>query len=159
LEENKVAYELIMSEKFNQSYRGKAEWCHWSFKAQMPDQMGTRLIAEQTLNSHIAELEKQGCQILEYRMWEDRSPMWETYYYIEVVATASPIWWTAIILAALAILALIIVYFITKKTGEIVEYVGEKAPATFPLLAIAAIGAFAVAGIFLVKRDKTEEGG
>lgn len=154
-----MAYQLIMDEKFNQSYRGKAEWCHWSFKAQMPDQLGTRLIAEKTLNSHINELKKQGCQILEYRMWEDREPMWETYYYIEVVATASPIVWTPIIVAVLVILALIIVYFITKKTGEIVEYVGETAPATFPLLAIAAIGAITVVGIFLVRRGKTEEGG
>lgn len=154
-----MAWELIMNERFNQDYRGSAEWCHWEFSAKMPDQLGTRAIAERTLNSHIEELEKQGSHILEYRMWEDRAPTWETLYYVEVVATASPIWWTAIILAALAVLALIIVYFITKKTGDIAEYIGETAPAALSLWAIAAIGAVFVTGIYLLKRGKPAEGG
>jgi hypothetical protein len=120
-----MAYQLIKSEKFNQNYHGKAEWCQWEFQVNMPEQVGSQIVANQTLNGHIDELEKQGCQILEYRMWEDASPTWTTQYYIEVVATASPIAWVPIILAVLAIvtlLGLLVAWYMLKGNGNIEEY-------------------------------------
>ena len=144
-----MAYKLIMNKKFNQNYRGKAEWCHWEFTVNMPEQVGSRIVAEQSLNGHIDELENQGCEILEYRMWEDATPLWETNYYVEVVATASPIWWTGIIIAviaAIAVIGLLVTLWIIRETGDILEY----APSfTLPLLAMAAIGALVVGGILL----------
>jgi hypothetical protein len=150
-----MAWELILDEKKNQNYRGKAEWCNWELTVALPDQMGSSWTAQQALNAHIEELQKQDAIILEYRMWEDASPTFETHYYFEVVSSASPIWWTPIIVGVLAILAIVATYFAIKATGDIVEYIGEAAPVAIPLLAIGAIAALTVLGIALVRRQRT----
>lgn len=155
-----MAWELILDKKFNQNYRGHAEFCDWEFRVNLPDQVGATWTAQQSLNAHIEELQKQGAIILEYRLWEDKSPTWHTDYYVEVVSSASPLWWNIIIVGVLAILALVVGYFMIKKTGDIVEYVGEAAPLTLPLLAIGAIGLVTIVLVFLVRRDKKPvEGG
>lgn len=149
-----MAWELVLNKKLNQDYRGPAEWCHWTFTVNLPDQMGTIWTAKQSLNAHIEKLAEEGSIILEYRLWEDREPTWTTDYYVEVVASASPIWWTPIIIGVLVILAIIATYFVIRETGEIAEYIGEAAPVTLPLMAIAVIGALTIAGIYLVRRER-----
>jgi len=151
-----MAYELIIEEKLNQNYQGHAEWCNWEFIVALPDQMGTIWTAKQALNAHIAELQKQDAIILEYRMWEDKEPTWETKYYIEVVSSASPIFWTPIIIGVLVILAIVATYFAIKESGDIVEYIGESSPVTLPLLALGGIALCTIVGIFLVRRGKHE---
>jgi hypothetical protein len=144
-----MAYKLITNKKFNQDFRGKAEWCRWEFTVNMPEQVGSKLVADQSLQGHIDELENQGCEILEYRMWEDASPTWTTNYFIEVVSTASPIVWAAVIvavIAAIAVIGLLVTWWIVQDVGEILEY----APSfTLPLLAIAALGVVVVGGLLL----------
>lgn len=155
-----MAWNLILDKKFNQNYRGKAEWCDWTFTVNLPDQVGATWTAQQSLNAHIEELQKQGAIILEYRLWEDKSPTWHTDYYVEVVSSASPLAWMAIIIGVIAIIGLLITYFMIRETGDIVEYIGEAAPITLPLLAIGAIGLVTIALAFLVRRDKKPvEGG
>ena len=150
-----MAYELIVSEKFNQDYRGHAERCTYTFSL-TPEQIpGTSWAAQKVVDAHNEELEKQGSKILELRMWEDTSPMWTTDYKVEVVATASPLWWNLIIVGVLAILVIIAIYFVIQKVDDIVEYLGEKAPIAIPLMAIAGIGALVLIGILLVRRGET----
>jgi len=155
-----MAWEKILDEKFNQDFHGKAEWCNWSFTVNLPDQAGARWTAQQSLNAHIEELEKQGCQILEYRLWEDKSPTWSTDYYVQVVSTASPIFWMIVVVGVLVILAIVATYFVIHETGTVIEYVGEKAPLAIPIMAVAILGTVIIAGIFITRgRSKPAEGG
>lgn len=147
-----MAWELVMNKRLNQSYRGSAEWCHWEFRVNLPDQMGTIWTAKQSLNAHIEELEKQGSTILEYRLWEDKAPTWTTNYFVEVIASASPLWWNVIIIGVIALLGIIVTYFVIKETGHIAEYIGGVAPGAIPLLALAGIAAATIIGVYLIRR-------
>ena len=147
-----MAWELIVDKKENQSYRGKAEKCTYHFSLGPEQLPGTQWTAKQIADAHAEELEKEGSKLLELRMWEDTSPVWHTDYYVECVATASPLFWSLIIAGVLAIIIGLIVYFTIDKIDEIVDYVGEKAPLAIPLLAIAGIGVLVLLGVSLVKR-------
>lgn len=147
-----MAFKLITDKKMNQDYRGAAEKCTYRFSL-WPEQFpGVRWTATQIANAHVDKLEEQGSELLELRMWEDTTPTWTTDYYVEVVATASPLWWNIIIAGVLVLLIGIAIYFSIDKIEEIVEYVGEKAPWAVPVLAIAGIGILTIIGVSLVRR-------
>lgn len=147
-----MAWQLVADKKYNQNYRGPAELCSYSFKL-WPEQIpGVRWTAKQIANAHADALTEEDSELLELRMWEDTQPVWTTDYYVEVVATASPLWWNIIIGGVLLLLIGIAVWFAIDKVEDIVEYIGEKAPAAIPLLAIAGIGALTLVGIALVRR-------
>lgn len=150
-----MAYELILNEKFNQGYRGHAERCAYTFSLTPEQVPGTRWTAQKVIDAHNEELAKQGSKILELRMWEDTSPMWHTDYKVEIVATASPLWWNIIIVGVLAILVIIAIYFVIQKVDDITEYIGEKAPAAIPFIALAGLGVVVIAGILLLRRRET----
>jgi len=152
-----MAWDLILDKKFNQNYQGHAEFCDWTFRVNLPDQAGASWTAQQSLNAHIEELQKQGAIILEYRLWEDKSPTWHTDYYVTVVSSASPLAWMAIILGVIVIIGLLVTYFAIRETGDKIEYIGEAAPITLPLLAIAGIGVVTIGLIWLVRREGPRE--
>jgi hypothetical protein len=147
-----MAYQLIVNERFNQDFRGHAERCTYTFSLTPEQVPGTRWTAQKVVDAHNEELEKEGSQLLELKVWEDTSPTWTTDYKVEVTATASPLWWNLIIIGVLAILVIIAIYFVIQKVDDITKYVGEKAPVTLPLLALAGIGAVVIAGILLLRR-------
>ena len=143
-----MAWQLVKSERLNQSYKGKAEKCTYTFTVNLPDQLGTRWTAEQSLDAHIEELAKQNSIILEYKLWEDKEPTWTTDYRVELVASASPLRWNLIIIGVLALLALIAVSWTIHEVKDIAEY----SPAAVPLLALALIAIATVVGVYLVRR-------
>lgn len=145
-------WNLIVDEKYNQTFQGHAEKCTYTFSLGPEQIPGTGWAAQQIANSHVNELAKENSQLLELRMWEDTSPTWTTDYCVEVVATASPLWWNVIIIGVLVLLIGVAIYFTIERTEDIVEYVGEKAPGALPLMAIAGIGALVLVGIYLVRR-------
>ena len=146
-----MVWEKIVDQRTNQGYAGHAEKCTYTFSL-WPEQIpGGSWVAQQFVNDHIKELAKEGSDLLELRVWEDVSPTWTTNYYVEIVATASPLWWNLIIAGALLLFLGIAIAFIIKDVEDIVEYIGEKAPIAIPLLAIVGIGLLAVIGIALVK--------
>ena len=147
-----MAWNLIVDQKMNQGYQGHAESCDWKFMVPLPDQVGAQWIADRIVNAHVEELAEQNAKLLELRVWEDTSPTWNTEYYVQTVSTASPLYWSVIIVGVLVILALAGASYILLKIEDIVKYIGEKSPMTLPLMAIAAIGAITVAGIYLVRR-------
>jgi len=147
-----MAFQLIVDKKYNQDYRGKAERCVYTFSL-TPEQIpGTRWTAEQVVDAHNEELEKQGSQLLELRVWEDTAPTWTTDYRVEVVATASPLWWNIIIAGVLAILVLIAIYFVIENVQQITEYIGEKAPIAIPLLALGGVALATALIVYFVRR-------
>ena len=147
-----MAWELIVDKKANQTYEGKAEKCSYRFSL-WPEQIpGVSWTAQQIANAHADKLAEEGSKLLELRVWEDTEPTWTTDYYVEVVATASPLFWNAIIIGVLVLLIGIAIYFSIDKVEEIAEYVGEKAPITIPLMAIAGIGILTLIGISMVRR-------
>jgi uncharacterized integral membrane protein len=152
-----MAWELIVDKKYNQSYKGHAELCAYSFDLGPEQVPGTRWSAQQVVEAHADSLAEEDSELLEVRMWEDASPTWETHYYVEVVATASPLWWNLIIIGALVILVGILIYFIINKTEDIIEYIGEKAPIAIPLLALAGVALGTAVLVFAIRRGKIGE--
>jgi hypothetical protein len=105
-----MSWELIVNEKYNQDFRGHAERCTYTFSLTPEQVPGTHWSAMQVVAAHNEELASQGSDLLELKMWEDTSPTWTTDYLVEVVATASPLWWNLIIIGVLAILVVIASY-------------------------------------------------
>jgi len=150
-------YELIINKKYNQDYIGPAERCVYTFSL-TPDQMpGTGWAAQKIVDAHNGELAKQGSRLLEVRMWEDTSPIWTTDYKVEVIATASPLWWNVIILGVLAILIIVAIYFVIVEIENITEYVGGNAGKVG--LSVMLIAGIAVAGFLGYAIYKHSKGG
>lgn len=140
-----MAYHLINEVKMNQEFRGHAERCVYTFRVNLPDQLGARWRAEDLVNAHITELQAQGSLLLELRMYEDKSGALTTDYMVELIASASPLWWNAIILGVLAVLAIIFVFFTVKQVDDIVQY----SPGAATAIGFG-VGAAAILGIVLL---------
>ena len=147
-----MAWELIVNEKMNQEFKGHAEMCTYTFSLGPEQVPGMRWAAQQVTNAHVAELQKENSTILELRVWEDASPTWQTDYYVEIVASASPLWWNIIIAGALILLIGLAILFTIIEVKDIVEYIGEHAPGSIPLMFIAVIGATVLIGVILLSR-------
>lgn len=147
-----MAWVQIVNEKMNQGYVGHAEMAEWTFTVPLPDQIGASYIADNIIQDHIEELAKQNEELLELKVWEDTSPTWITNYYVKVTSTATPIVWTVIIVGVITLLAIAGASYMLIKVEDIVEYIGDKSPATLPLLGIAAVGVLVIVGIVLVKK-------
>ncbi len=147
-----MAWEKIIDRKLNQDFVGHAEKATYTFRLTPEQVPGTQWALHKVIDSHIESLAAENSLLLELRVWEDTEPTWWTDYYVEVIATASPLFWNVIIAGVLFLLLAIAIWFTIKEVEDIVEYIGEKAPGTLPLLAIAGIGAIALAGIYLVRR-------
>lgn len=147
-----MSYQLIVNQKENQDYRGPAEVCTYEFKL-WPEQIPfTRWTAQRIMNAHNDKLAEQNSQLLELRMWEDTAPTWTTDYRVEVVASASPLWWNVIIIGVLVVLAIGGIAYTITQLEDITEYIGEKSPGAIPWMMIAGIAAVTVLGIYLVRR-------
>jgi len=152
-----MSYELVYSQKLNQDYKGHAEQCSWTFTVNKPDQLGAYWTALDSLEAHIEELRNQGAIVLEYYLWEDKSPTWSTDYYCRVVSSASPLPWGLIVLGVLFLLALIVTYYIIKEVKEIAEYVGPTGATTIGL-AVAGIAVVTILGMLYLMKPKLPKG-
>jgi hypothetical protein len=142
-------YELVKETKMNQDYNGHAESCIYEFTVALPDQLGSRWSAEMSLNSHISALRDAGSILLEYRLWEDKAPLFETQYRCQIVASASPLFWNVIIIGAIVIIGLFLISWTIKSVSDIARY----APGSIKTLAISgAVIAVAVVAVVLLKR-------
>lgn len=139
-----MAFQLIKSVVDNQDYRGHAEKCTYTFTVPLPDQLGAGWTAEQLLNAHLPELTSQGSILLEWRLYEDKlSGTWTTDYKVEIVASASPLWWNLIIIGVLAAIFIIGVAWTIQNVEDIVKY--------SPGAGISiGIGMIAIAGVLLL---------
>jgi len=144
-----MTWQLIASKKLNQDYRGPAESCSYIFTVNLPDQLGARWTAEQNLQAHIEKLQEQGSQVLEWHLWEDKmSGTFTTDYYCEVVASASPLLWTVVVVGVLAILGILATTWLIAQVKEIAKY----APQAIPWLTIGAIAFVTLAGVLVIRR-------
>jgi len=145
-----MAWQKIVDRKENQNYRGHAERCSYTFSLGPEQLPGTQWSAMQIMNAHVSELAKQDSHLLELRMWEDVSPTWQTDYYVEIVATASPLFWNVIIIGVLAVLVVIAIAFTITKIDDIAKYAPDVAKEGLSMvkwLAIAGIGVVALSVI------------
>ena len=149
-----MSWNKIVDRKLNQDFVGHAEKCTYTFSLGPEQIPGTGWARDQIINSHVKELAKENSRLLELRVWEDTEPTWQTNYYVEVVATASPLWWNVIIIGVLILLIGVAIYFTIEKVEDITEYLGENAPGTIPLLYIAGIGVIALVGIAMLKTKR-----
>ncbi|MFA5401489.1 MAG: hypothetical protein WC359_13650 [Dehalococcoidia bacterium] len=161
-----MSWVKIIDEKFHQDYRGSAQLQEWTFTVPLGEQVGAQYLADKMIAGHEEELQKQGCFLLELRVWQDTTPTWETKYFVRSVATtdtnyggvsAIPLIWGVVIVGVLALLFIVGLSYVLGKTEDIVEYLGDNAPytlAAIPIVAIAAAGAVFVAGYYLVNKNR-----
>lgn len=112
-----MANELIIDYPGLQGYDGKAERCTYEFSISAWVYAEWEL-ADKLIKKHIDELNIQGAQLLHLKVWRDIKPM-QTDYRVEVTATASPIFWTPIILGVLALAILVVVWRIVEVVKDI----------------------------------------
>ena len=117
-----MGYQLVKETKLNQDFRVHAELCVYTFTVDLPDHMGARWRADDLVQAHIDELDNQGSILLELRLYEDKSAAFSTDYMVEVIASASPLFWQLIALGVLAVLAIIFTYLTVRQVEDIVEY-------------------------------------
>lgn len=146
-----MSYQLVSDQRFNQEFKGHAESCLYEFTVNLPDQLGARWTAEQFVQAHVDQLQGQNSILLELRLWEDKmSGTFTTDYRVEIVASASPLWWNLIILGVLAVIAIIATAWIIREVKDIAQYSPAAAAAIswgiFVVLGVAA--AAVLSGIF-----------
>ena len=149
-----MAYRLVNEIKLNQEFRGHAERCVYTFTVNLPDQMGARWRAEDLVNAHVTELQTQGSLLLELRLYEDTTGTFTTNYMVELIASASPLWWNAIILGVLAVLAIIFVYFSIRQVDDIAKY----SPGAATAIGIGAVAIAVLIGIVLLGAGRSSQG-
>jgi len=141
-----MAYQLVMDRRYNQGFQGHAESCLYEFTVNLPDQLGARWTAEQFIQAHVDQLQSQNSMLLELRLWEDKmSGTFTTDYRVEVVASASPLWWNLIILGVLAVIALLVTAWIIREIRDIAQYSPPVAAGL--VLAFIVIGGMIVVGL------------
>lgn len=141
-----MAFQLVKetTEPIAYTFKGKAEKCTYEFST-LPEQVpGEAQLAKTLIDKNARELEAQGVRMLKIRVYRDTEPTWQTNYRVEVWATASPIFWTPIIVGVLAVLALVITWKIIEEVkdidwGEIPTEVTVGVPAAVILVAILGI--------------------
>lgn len=139
-----MAFQLVMDRRYNQGFQGHAESCLYEFTVNLPDQFGAQWTAEQFVLAHVDQLQSQNSMLLEVRLWEDKmSGTFTTDYRVEVVASASPLWWNLIILGVLAVIAILATAWIIREVRDIAKY-------NPPLAAGITFALFVVAGIIAV---------
>ena len=147
-----MAYALVYTKVLNQEYRGHAERCSYTFVINKPDQLGARWSAIEHMEAHITALREDGSIVLEYRLWEDKSPTWSTKYYCTVVASASVIAWVGVILLVVALIGLVLVSIpLIREIKDIIKYGGAAAAESIKWTALATIAIATVAGLWLIK--------
>ena len=144
-----MAWELIIDEKMNQDFVGHAEKATYSFN--LPPGP-TDWIAQQVVDAFADQLAEENSVPLEIRLWKDDSPLFYTSYVGEVVATASPLWWNIIIAGALLAIIAVAIAFTINDVEDITKYIGEVAPGTLPIIAIAGIGLLAFGIVFIISQ-------
>ena len=104
---------------YSQTFQGKAERGTYEFRT-LPEQIpGERWLADQIIQRNSDEIAKQGCHLLHIKVWRDVGPTFYTDYRVEVISTASPVFWTPIILGVLAIMALVISWKLIEVVKDI----------------------------------------
>ena len=143
-----MGFQLISQEKINQDYKGHAEKCVYTFKVLLPDQLGASWTAQKMLNANIAELQAQGSLLLEYKLYEDKAAILTTDYKVEIIASASPLFWSIIIIGVLALISILFISWALQSVENIVEY----SPGAIIAPSIAVIALAVLAGVVLLKR-------
>jgi len=146
-----MSWTLIKSAKLNQTYRGHAERCTYTFTVPLAEQLGARWTAEQNLQAHVDELASQGEVVLEYKLWENKAAALSTDYQVEVTASATPLLWGIIIIAVLSILGLLVLNMVIRSVDDIAEYT----PGGAALPAMAVIAVAVVVGVLVLRRRQT----
>jgi hypothetical protein len=141
-----MGWKKIVDRKLNQSYRGSAEKATYQISAP-PDQFIPD--PEDFVLAHVESLAEENSILLEVKAWWNTDQTFTTDFWIEVTASASPLFWSVIILAAMAILGIWIIAQILHSVEHIAEYIG---PGGFTLLALGGIATVVFAGIYLVRR-------
>lgn len=150
-----MAYEKIIDQAGIASYVGKAERCVFEFRTPPEWVPGENWLANNIINKGIAELQNQGSKLLWIKVWRDIKPLWHTDYRVEVTATASPLWWTAIIIGILVIAALVVSWQIISVIEDI-----DWGEAGVPVTAMSgAVIALVIGGIILIYGGKKKLGG
>lgn len=154
-----MAWDLIKDEVRPEwgTYDGPAEVATWVFVSPFPEQIpGVEQISMWLINGHISELEKQGSTLLRIKVWEDWSKTWQTDFLVQVTATASPIYWTPIILAVIALAIIVVSYFDIREIRKIMleggKEVAEAAKELFKWIKWVSIGAAGLGAGYLVTR-------
>ncbi len=148
-----MAWQLIVDEQHNQDFVGHAEKCTYEFSLGPEWVPGMGLLRDYMINRHIDELAKDNSQLLELRVWEDTEPFFKTHYWVEVVATASPLLWYGIIGGILLVVFGFAVLFTIKSIEDIVKYVGGTVSKPMQWGMLAVVGIIAV-GLLLGRRKK-----
>jgi len=92
-------------------YAGDAEECTFTFSL-LPEQIpGTEWANLQVIQALENELKSEGAEMLKLQVYEDTTPALTTDYRVVATSTASPVPWTLIIVAVLAILFLVALTF------------------------------------------------
>ena len=115
-------------------YEGNAEKCTFQFKLTPEQVPGTEWVGRRIVDEFASELEKEGEKLLELKVYEDITPTLWTNYRVEVTASASPVPWTAIIYAVLAILFIVAITWAIKSISKAIFHrkpLSEETKRTF----------------------------
>jgi len=149
-----VEYKLTQHTEYprGKTYEGKAEQCTFDFKL-YPEQIpGIPWLGTKVAQAIADEVAKYDAEMLDLKIYEDKTPIFWTNYRVIATATASPVPWAIIVIASLAILFIVALTFLIK---EIKTVDWTKPMAALPVLGILlGVGALAGLGIAIASEKR-----
>ena len=149
--------ELLIDQRYPEAntYSGKAEKCEFGVTVMTSPLDGW--MADRFALALVEKTAEHGGRMLTLKVWQEVTippdvgefgPIPYTTIRGEAIATASPLWWNAIILGALAVVGLLLIAFTTLKVTELFWGEGDKEDGKkllpsldwIPVVAIATLG-------------------
>jgi len=150
-------YKLVYSHGYplGKTYVGKASEGTSKFTINLPEQFifPRGWIMEKIASEFEKGVEEQGQRMLDLKIYEDATPIFQTHYIIKSTCTdSSPFPWAIVIIGILAILLVVAITNLVTVTEDI-DW-SKVVPAVFPIAAIVGIAAVAGLGIALTRKKK-----
>ena len=144
-------WELVHSEKTGVGlwYIGKAEQCTFEFTAPPEQIPGVKWLIGKLGSALKTKVEAEGGKVLEYKLYFDKAGVATSRWKVVITAHASPLAWSAIIIAALVLATIVVIAWILHDVKDL-WWFGWAVIAT-----AGAVTALAIGGtIYLLKRKK-----
>ena len=134
-----MSWELVRHEKEKSGlfYVGHAEEAVFDVTLPPEELPGSSYFAEKVIAALVEQAKVEG-EILETKVYYDPSSWYECKYRVVVVGHGSPLAWTPIIIATLAVIALVIIAWILQAVKD-VQWVGVGLITVGVILGIGAI--------------------
>ncbi len=153
-------FELMYQHEYpeGKTYAGKAEECTSTFTVPLPDQLfPNNWVVAKIAATFADEVAKEGGVMLDIKIYQDSTPLWQTNYKVVATAHASPFPWVVVIPLILVILLVVAITMLVIEFKEI-DWGGIPTAIPWAILAVAVgVGVLGVGAAAAIALPRAKE--